>query len=813
MDTLFQDIRYATRKLLRTPSFTLIAVVTLALGIGATTAMWAIVDGVLLRPLPYPDPERVVQVASIGREGKPQAMSALDFIDYRDQSKSFAGMAAMDDGNENLIRAGVEPVRIPVATVGANFFDILGLRPQKGRYFVQGEDVKGAARVVVLSDKLWKTTFAEDPAIVGKIISLNGNLFTVIGIAPERFNYPDRVEAWRPLIWADWMIDPGNRGAHWLAGIGRVKPGVPVATAKQEVVEIGKRLALQYPESNKIMGGSIEPLQETIVGPVAKALKAMLGAVVFVLLIACANVANLLLVRAATRETEMAVRTALGAGRGRIIRQLVTESALLAVAGAGLGMAIASWILVGVTKLAGNQVPRLDDVRMDAGVFAFAAGVAILTGVLFGLVPALHAARSGIGQMLRAGSRGMGGPGANRTRSTLVIAELALAMVLLIGAGLLTRSFSRLLSVDPGFKPDSVTSFRVSLPTARYPNEADAQRFTTRVLAELKQLPGTRDAAATYFRPFEQGIMRTSFDVRGEVKRPSDQRMLSIVMPTSPEFFRTMGIPVKAGRTYDESENGFRGEPVVVVNEALVRKYFPTTNPIGKYLTYGIGHDTAPGKPSMDVQGRIIGIVGNVHQRDLKTDPYPMTYIPYNTYPTQEMAFVVRTSSNASTVGAAARARIRQIDPELPVYGLQTMEDAMSASASQQRFFMALLVGFAGLALTLAAIGIYGVISYSVAQRTREMGIRIALGATQQRVMKLVVSQGATLALAGVGLGAAGALSLTRVIQGLLFNTSALDLPTFAGVGALLAGIAIVAAYMPARRAAKVDPVTAMRAD
>jgi putative ABC transport system permease protein len=509
----------------------------------------------------------------------------------------------------------------------------------------------------------------------------------------------------------------------------------------------------------------------------------------------------------------MAVRTALGAGRGRIIRQLVTESALLALGGAALGMAVASWILVGVTKLAGNQVPRLDDVRMGAGVFAFAAGIAVLTGVLFGLVPALHAARAGIGQMLRAGSRGMGGPGANRTRSTLVISELALAMVLLIGAGLLTRSFARLLSVDPGFKPDSVTSFRVSLPGARYPNEADAQRFTTRVLNELKQLPGTRDAAATYFRPFEQGIMRTSFDVRGEVKRPSDQSMLSIVMPTSPEFFRTMGIPVKKGRTYDESENGFRGEPVVVVNEALVKKYFPTTDPIGKYLTYGIGHDTAPGKPSMDVQGRIIGVVGNVHQRDLKTDPYPTTYIPYNTYATQEMSFVVRTTSNAGAVGAAARARIRQIDPELPVYDLQTMDEAMSASASQQRFFMALLVGFAVLALLLAAIGIYGVISYSVTQRTREMGIRIALGATQHRVMKLVVSQGATLAIVGVGLGTAGALSLTRVIQGLLFNTSALDLPTFVGVGALLAGIAIVAAYMPARRAAKVDPVTAMRAE
>ena len=812
MDSFLQDVRYAARKLLRTPGFTFIAVLTLALGIGATTAMWAIVDGVLIRPLPYPDPERVVRISSLNKEKKPNAMSAPDFIDYRDQTKSFVGMAVMDDDNLNLTRAGSEPTRISVGAVGASFFDLLGMKPQLGRYFVDGEDKRGAARVVVLSDNLWRTRFGADPAIVGKPVSLNGNNYDIVGVAPPKFDFPNRVEAWRPFQFADWMLDPGNRGAHFLYAIGRVKPDVAVETANREIAMVAKRLEEKYPDSNLNFGAQAQPLQEWLVGPVGKALKAMLGAVVFVLLIACANVANLLLVRAASRETEMAVRTALGAGRSRIARQLITESALLAIAGAAFGVGIAAWLLLGVQKLGAAQMPLLDTVSIDGRVLGFAVLAGLVTGCLFGLAPALHAMKTSVGQMLRAGARGVG-RATNRTRNTLVVVELALAMVLLVGAGLLTKSFAKLLSVNPGFVPDKVVSFNMSLPASKYPAEPDAKKFVARALADLRQLTGTQSVSASVFRPFDNRMMRTPFEVRGEPDRPADQLRLSMVEPVSPDYFRTLGMTVKAGRTFDESENGFSGEQVVVINEALAKKFFPNENPIGKYFTYGIGHDTSGKGGEVTVQGKVIGIVGDVKQRDLKTETLPTTYIPYNTYAVNEITFLVRTTTPLAAIGPMIRARLKQLDSELPLFKLQTMDEALSASALQQRFFMALLAGFAALAVVLAGLGIYGVMSYSVAQRTREMGIRIALGASRNRVVKLVVSQGAMLAGTGLAIGVGGAFWLTRLIEGLLFATPAKDPATFAAVAALLGGVAIMAAYLPARRAASIDPVVTMRAE
>jgi putative ABC transport system permease protein len=812
MDSFIQDARYAVRKLLRTPGFTLVAILTLALGIGATTAMWAIVDGLLIRPLPYPDADRVVRVSSLNREKKPNAMSAPDFIDYRDQTRSFVGMAAMDDENVNLTKPGSEPIRITVATVGPPFFDLLGIKPQAGRWFQTGEDAKGAPRVVVLSDKLWRTRFGSDPTIVGKAISLNGDNFDVVGIAPPKFNFPNNVDAWRPLVYADWMLDPANRGAHFLMAVGRVKPDVSVETAQRDIALVAKRLEEKYPDSNTGFGAQAQPLHDYLVGNVGPALTAMFGAVVFVLLIACANVANLLLVRAAARETEMAVRTALGAARGRIVRQLITESAILALGGAALGVAVAAWLLLAVQKLGGPQLPLLDTVSIDFRVLGFAVLAGLVTGGLFGLAPALHAMRTSVGQMLRAGSRGIGGA-ANRTRNTLVVVELALAMVLLVGAGLLTKSFARLLSVNPGFRPEQVMSFKVSLPAKRYPQEPDARRFAARVLEDLRQVPGTQSASASYFKPFDNGMMRTLFSVRGEAERPTGQKRLSMIEPASPDYFRTLGMTVKAGRVYDESENGFNGEPVVVINETLAKKYFPTKNPIGQYLTYGIDHDTAPGTKPLVVQGRVIGVVGDIRQRDLKTEVAATTFIPFNTFALNEITFLIRTTSPMAAITPMIRARLRQIDAELPLFKVQTMEEAMSETALEPRFFMTLLAGFAGLAVVLAALGIYGVMSYSVAQRTREMGIRIALGASHNRVVKLIVSQGATLAVAGLALGAGGAYWLTRLIAGLLFETTANDPATFAIVGAVLGIVAIMAAYLPARRAASVDPVLAMRAE
>lgn len=813
MDSFLQDARYAIRKLVRTPGFTIVAIVTLALGIGATTAMWAIVDGVLLKPLPYRDPGGLVRVASLGREGKPQVMSAPDFIDYRDQSHSFVGMAGMDQASENLNRPGSEPVRVNVSEVGANFFDLLGIAPQSGRFFMKGEDARGSGRVVVLSEDLWRSRFGSDTSIVGKLISLNGNSYTVVGIAPPRFTYPTRAEAWRPFVWQDWQIDPKNRGAHFMDAIGRVKPGVSIATARQDVATVAKRLAAKYPDSNSQFGGTIEPLQQQIVGSIGTALEAMLGAVIFVLLIACANVANLLLVRGAARETEMAVRTALGAGRRRIIQQLVTESALLALTGAALGVGVATWMLEGVRRLAGDEIPRLESVSIDMRALGFAVVVALATGILFGLAPAFHAAKAGISQMLRAGARGVGSAGANRTRNGLVVVELALAMVLLIGAGLLARSFSKLLSVDPGFNPDRVVTFNVSLPDSKYPQEPQVRAFVTRAIDELRQLPGTQSAGATFMKPFDNHMMRTSFEISGRPPTAADQRLLTMVSPTTPDYFKTMGIRVKAGRVFDERENGFNSEPVLVVNEALAKKYFPNENPIGKTITLGLSHDTAPGTKPLTAGGKIIGVVADVKQRDLKADVLPATYLPFNTFALSDVSFLIRTSAPLPAIATSLRGRMRQLDGELPVYGLQTMDEALSGSVSQQRFFMALLAGFSMLALVLAAVGIYGVISYAVTQRTREMGIRIALGATQQRVVKLVVSQGAMLAAGGVALGVIGAVSLTRLISNLLYLTPPLDPVTFAGVAALLGSIAILAAYLPARRAASVDPVIAMRAE
>ena len=545
--------------------------------------------------------------------------------------------------------------------------------------------------MIVLSEDLWRSRFGSDTSIVGKPISLNGVSYTVVGIAPPRFTYPNRAEAWRPFVWQDWQIDPKNRGAHFMSAIGRVKSGVSIETAKQDVATIAKRLADKYPDSNSQFGGTIVPLREQIVGSIGKALEAMLGAVIFVLLIACANVANLLLVRGAARETEMAVRTALGAARRRIIRQLVTESALLALTGAALGVGVATWMLEGVRRLAGNEIPRLESVSIDVRALGFAVAAALVTGILFGLAPAFHAAKSGIGQMLRGGARGAGSQTANRTRNGLVVVELALAMVLLIGAGLLARSFSKLLSVDPGFTPDRVVTFNVALPDSKYPQEPKVRAFVTRAIEALRQLPGTQSVGATFGRPFDNRMMRTSFEISGRAPSAADKRLLTLVSPTTPDYFKAMGIQVKAGRVFDERENGFNGEPVLVINEALARKYFPNENPIGRTLTLGMAHDTAPGTKPLVAGGKIIGVVADVKQLDLKTEVLPATYLPFNTFALSDVSFLIRTSAPLSAIASPLRAGIRQLDSELPVYGLQTMDDALSGSVSQQRFFMALL--------------------------------------------------------------------------------------------------------------------------
>lgn len=815
MDVLIQDIRYAARKLARTPSFTIIAVTTLALAIGATTAVFSIVNGVLLEPLPFRHPAEIMKIGSLGSDGKLVHMSAPDFIDYREQTRSFVGMAQIQDRNSaNLSIAGADPKRLNSASVGARFFDLLGVRMTHGRGFASGEDANGAARVVVLSDKLWRNDFGADVHVIGRPISLNGKDYTVVGVAPPSLTYPSTPDVWVPFVIESWMSDPSNRGAHFMTAIARLRPGVSETAAQRDMAAVGARLKQEYPKSNANFGGTAEELQRSLVGDVRGTLLTMFGAVTFVLLIACANVANLLLVRAAGRETEIAVRTALGAGRGRIVRQLVTESVLLSLAGAIIGGALAAWIVDAIVTFGPKGLPRLENIAIDGRVLAFSMTIAMLTGLLFGLVPAFHSARAEIGQMLKESVRSSSGRrAAQRTRSALVMTEMALAVVLLVGAGLLIRSFATLLRVDPGFRTENVVSFDVSAPSITYPNDRDLRRFSADVQANLSNVPGVQSVAVAFDRPMSSNAMRVAFDVDGRPKARTDNRMIADVLPSTSNFFATMGIAVVRGRSFTSAEESWGPPPVVVVNRAFVDKYFPTEDPLGKHITLGVTHDTTSTNSPVTSRGEIVGVVSNVRQFGLREDPFPAVYLGWGTFPINDMSFLIRSRSDPTQLTAAIRDRVHAVDPTMPIYNIQTMEQAVAESVAQPRFYTLLLTGFAGLALLLAALGIYGVVSYSVSQRTRELGIRIALGATQDRVVRLVIGQGMALTLAGVVVGLVGAYWLVHLLATLLYGVAATDAATFGGVFVVLLGVAWLASYLPARRASRVDPVIAMRAE
>ena len=806
---MLQDIRYAVRKLSRTPGFTTIAAFTLALAIGATTAIFSVIDGVLLKPLPFRDPERVVRVTNL-RDGNRMVSSVPDFLDIRAQSKSYASLAALDAQAMNLT-GGSEPERIGAARVGATFWSLLGVTPQVGRGFAPNEDSQSAARTVVLSDGLWKRRFGGDRRIVGKTIALDGNSFTVIGVAPAGFSFPDRPDVWIPLVFAQDDLNPDGRGAHWMGIMGRLAPNVTVTQATSELVTITRRLEQQYPESNTNMSGAVIPMQEYLVGDVRPALYVMLGAVAFVLLIACANVANLLLVRAASRESEMAVRTALGAGAWRLVRQLVIESVLLAMIGGVFGTLLALWGVDLLLSMAPNGLPRINEVTVNGSVLVFTAGVTAVTGVLFGLFPALHAARANVGGMLKEGMRGSsGGVASRRARNTLVMAEMALAVVLLVGAGLLIRSFSKLLAVDPGFRAERVVTFAIAAPDTKYGQYAQRRELVSNLVERMKRVPGAQGAAVVTGLPLSNIMMRTSAHIVGTPpERPGERKSTDVAMAT-PGYFTTMGIPLVAGRDFTDRDGS--GAPVVsIVNQEFVKRYFPNENPIGKRIELGWDQDTASTGGNMTLGGEIVGVVANVKRRGLSQEVFPETYASYMQPTFSNFSVVVRSTADPSTVMAAIRAQIRELDRDLPLSDLRQLKELVAASVSRPRFYTTILGVFASIALILAAVGIYGVISYAVSLRTRELGTRIALGATGRQVSGLVLQQGVGLAIAGVAVGGAGAYWLTRLLSKLLFGVSATDPLTFVGVAALLTAIAAIASFVPARRAAKVDPLLAMR--
>lgn len=813
MENLARDIRYSLRKLLRTPGFTIVAVATLALAIGATTAVFSIVNGVLLAPLPFPEFDRLVRVGTTSDHGPLGTLSYPDFTDYRDRSRTVAAMAAIDRETRNLVVPDREPRRLATAEVSANFFTVLGVPAALGRTFTAGDDAAGAPRIAIVSTALWRQAFGGDARVVGRTISIDGQPTTIVGVAPAAADYPAGIDLWIPFV-AHGQAFASSRDAHFLQAIGRLAPGATVAAASAEMARIGDALSREYPATNARSGGTVVSLRDSLVGNVRPALLVMFGAVAFVLLVACANIANLLLVRAAGREVEIAVRTALGAGTAHVTRQLVCESLLLTASGAALGAVLAGWAVDAVRRLGPASVPRLASASVDTRALAFAALVAVATGILFGVIPALHARRSRVGHLLRSGTRGSSGTrGADRTRAALVVGEIALTCVLLVGAGLLTRSFVRLVRVDPGYRADHLVTMSVSLPTAAYPWDAQAIAFAHDVLARMRRVPGETDAALAFGRPLSTDAMQIRFGRDDRPPLPPAQRTSATLDVVSPSYFATFGIPVVQGRPLTTADRD-HAPTVAVISRRFAQEFYAGETPIGKTITLAWSRQrSADPADTVGGQVRIVGVVGDVKSRGNALAAPPAVYVPFDQAPIGELSLIVRSAAPPGAVIAAAEREIAAVDPTLPVYDVRTMADAVRQSLAQPRFYAAILDAFAGIALVIAALGIYGVIAYAVSQRTRELGIRLALGAPAQRVVRLVVGRGVVLAVAGVAIGFAAAYWLTRLLAGLLFGVAAADPLTFAGVGAALLGVAVVASLVPARRAARVDPLIAMRSE
>jgi putative ABC transport system permease protein len=811
MDTIIKDIRYGVRGLLKHPGFTAIVVITLALGIGASTAIFSVVDSVLLRRLPYRTAERIVAIQEHDPNGRRGQSTSANFYDWRQQNTVFEHLSAIKITTTNLALSD-HAERIDLAQTNADFFDIFGITPQYGRLFIPQDEQAGHEPVVVVSNALWQRRFGSDPSLVGRSITLDGRNYNVIGIAPPGFQYPDKTELWLPPLRLVPELYPDQdvtqtRRMGYLTVVALLKPGVSLQQAAGEMETITARLRQQYPDSNTKRLNRVVSLHEHLVGDTNKLLWLLLGAVTFVLLIGCANVANLLLASGASRQKEIAIRTALGASRRRVIRQLFTESALLAFTGGVVGLLIAFWGLAAITKLLPADFPRLNEIHIDLRVLGFTFAASVLTGILFGLIPALQVSRSDVQEAMRETGRGASGSRRqSRFRQALIVGEVALSVVLLAGAGLLFRSFLRLQSVDTGFVSQPVLTARLTPSGTNYANDADYAKFYNGVIEKVGAIPGVQDVALINTLPLSKGPT-SGFRVEGRPVTTPDKWPSVNYRVVSPNYFRAMGIPVLQGRAYTDRDNE-NAPLVMMVNQQLAREIFPDENPVGKRITFG--GTNRDGQPRWF---EIVGVVAAVRSLELREAPTAELYFSAQQDLWPAMSLVVRSSVEPSSLSGSVRQAVNEVDRSVPVADVKTMDHVVSESITQPRFNLFLLGLFSAVAMILSAAGIYGVTAYTVTQRTHELGIRLALGAQVGDVLKMILGQG--MAVIGVGLvaGLAAAFGLMRLLRSLLFGVGENDALTFAAITGVLVLVALIACYIPARRATKVDPLVALRAE
>ncbi len=798
LEDLWKDLRYSARMLVKNPGFTVVAVITLALGIGANTAIFSVVNAVLLRPLDYEDPDRLVIILENNwQKGWTRfAVAPGNFAEWREQNQVFEQMAAYTGSSFTLVGEG-DPEQLQGTRASTNLFALLGVKPALGRDFLPEEDHSGGERVVIVSHGLWQRRFGADPGMVGKQLTLNGYSYTVVGVMPAGFRFPNsRTELWVPVAFS--AADLGNRGGHFLTVSARLKPGVTLEQAQIEMNAIAERLQEQYPQTNAAWGARVALLVEEVVGDVRSSLLALVCAVAFVLMIVCANVANLLLARAAARRREVAIRAALGASRSRLLRQLLTESVLLSLLGGALGMLLAARGVDALVSFGPTNIPRLNQVVMDGRVLGFAFLISLATGIIFGLAPALQASQTDLTESLKEGGRSSSaGAGSQRLRRLLVVAEVALSLVLLVGAGLMIKSFVRLSKVETGFDSQNTLTAQINLPQSRYDDGQQQAAFFRQVLERIEALPGVESVGAVLPLPFT-GDSLFSFIVEGH---PTDDMPSANYYAVSPNYFGAMGIPLLKGRFFTEADLA-ESPRVAIINETMARRYFPDEDPIGKRM------NITNGPPALR---EIVGVVGDVKQYGLDTQSPAQMYEPYLQRPWSGMTLVVRAASEPTGLTSAVRREVLAVDKEQPIARAQTMEEIIADSVAPRRFSVILLAAFAAVALTLAAVGIYGVMSYLISQRTHEIGVRLALGARRRDVLRLVVGQGMRLVLLGVGIGMLAAFALTRLMESLLFGVNPTDPLTYIVVALMLTTSALLACYVPARRATKLDPLVALR--